>query len=216
VDQVKLMKRVGLAMVVTGVAMPFVGAGSASAETVLCEVEETPCKEADWYPKETKVEAELQEGTQATLKTNVGNVTCQVSEVGAQTKQIKAQPLDLQIPKVTLKECTFKELPCTVEVSQLPWLGELQAQEAEQGNGSLNLAKHPESGYPGLFVECAPTLNCALKVTKAKLKVKGGEPAKIETTEVVLEPLGFICPETAELIAKYTVTAPNPMYVETP
>jgi hypothetical protein len=211
----KHLKILGLAIVAALAVMALAGAASASA-SVLCSTNTNPCTGTK-YPSGTKISSSLKTGTTATLTTSIGNVVCKKSTVGGVTTNAEAHG---EISSFTFTECSLGSTPCEVKAVNLNYTA--QGTATSGGNGILTVSeklKNPPNPNeppipPGASVVCGSFINCTFTSSDIVLDVTGGAPATIIAKEEELARSGGICPSTSKWDAEYTVSAPNPLFIE--
>jgi hypothetical protein len=200
----KYVKMLGLAAVAAAALMAFVGAGTASAETTLCEVTENSCSSANMYPTGTEIKASLVGGTKAVLtpSNELPTIECSVSEVEGKTETTTT-------PEGNNTKLSFTSCNQTVETLEK---GKLQIHYDAEDNGSLTA-----SGVRVRVKALFGSLSCDFggNVTSG-LTATGGTSPKVDATATIpmIQETGFIeCPKSAVWHAEYNVTSPSPLYV---
>ena len=213
----KPIKMLGLAALAALMAMAFVGASSASAElpTVLCKVDELPCKEANWIKH---VHEETLSGSPAVLLNSVGNVLCTVLFLGDVLSPYLDEPGGATWLVIHGKftyegcvrhksgggteNCTVKEVSTDVLIEVL----KLKAETAEvKGKGEVN-------------VKCGLFINCTYNGEGLKGEAKGPllsseKNGSVSISEQTTNKVGGgLCPETAKLDIT-TTPLPDPVYI---
>jgi len=207
----KYLKIFGLAAVVAGIAMAF--AASSASATALCSMNEAKC--AAPLGTGTAVEAKLQTGTKAVLKTELATVECAKSETKGKTTSGAGATVTGVIEVLNFEECkTTAGTNCTVgSALSLPYNGSIVATEG--GNGKLTVTKGTGGGNPGATVTCLGVIECTFRTASAVLKVTGGSPALAKAEAINLsERTGKLCPSLeAKWTATYEVVKPNPLWI---
>jgi hypothetical protein len=213
----KYVKMLGLAAVAAMALTALVGAGTASAGTVACTSNTSPC--ATEYTG--AIESSLKTGTAAVLTNSLDKVTCTESSMnGKITVATNASGNSTgEITAVTFSGCTDQNgASCTATAGNLAWHAEATATEISgkpNGNGKMTV-KSGGSGNPQATVVCGSGnfLNCTFGVESATVDVIGGSQATIKTTELTMTKIsGFLCPKEAKWDAEYTVSTPSALFL---
>jgi len=216
----RYMKMLGLAVVAALALTALVGAGSASAVT-LCKKNVAPCPAGENYPLGTVIEGHT---SHFYIETTGGlqnpNVTCTTSTFSGKTTSVTASPTSLTgtIDKWTFVHCTedITKGLCTVQVTNSPQTAHITtAGASSNGNGRLTI-----TGFEITFL-CESLGTSSFGVDHCLYKgdvvmnVVGGSPATATSPASVSSRSGgdFGCPSTAHIVAKYTITKPNPLFV---
>jgi hypothetical protein len=184
-------------------ATALAAAAPASASTVLCNHAYTFCPESNTYASGTAIKAA---SSSVKIATNLGNVECSESSLEGKTTGASAAELTAW----TLGKCVLGKGSCTATTELLPYSGSFVG---ENGNGSLTISGN--GGEAGWKVTCGGLINCKLRFNPA-LAATGGNPAQLAASEKTMTRTGGICPSYAKFTATYTVTAPQPVYLERP
>lgn len=200
----KYVKMLGLAAVAAAALMAFVGAGTASAETTLCKVTETPCSSTNMYPVGTEIKSSLVAGTKAVLTPagELPTIECEASAVEGKTETTTT-------PEGKISTLSFTKCNQTVETVET---GKLQIHYDAEHNGTLTASGvrvRVKALFGALSCDFGGEVNAGLTVT-------GGAPAKVDATATIpmIQKTGSInCPESAVWHAEYNVTSPNPLYI---
>jgi hypothetical protein len=197
----KYIKMLGLAAVVAGAFMAFVGAGSASA-TVLCTTNTTPCTSK--VPAGTEITSMLKEG-KAVLTAGFGKLECATSEVNGHTKTTGEGGSEggASGPITTL---AFGSCNGTVETLAT---GNLSLAWTSGMNGNLTASEFSvHTVIAGVSCKYGGTVS-------EKITFTGGAPAVIKAEEAPIPKTegGFLCGNPAHWTATYEVTSPNPLYL---
>ncbi len=202
----KHLKILGLAVVAAAALMAFVGASTASA-TVLCSTNTNPCTGTK-YPAGTTVSASLATGTKAVLSTEFQKIECSKSAVGGKTSNAGSGTETVSGAVETL---TFEECNCEVSVLKK---GTLEVHSvATNGNGTIT------SNGAEVTVECSTIfgkVHCIYVTENTNLgTVTGGSPAKVTASASIPRlTTNALCAAEANWKAEYSVSAPNPLWVE--
>lgn len=196
------MKWIGIggSIIAVLVSLLLLGASSASA-TVLCN--ESPCEEG--YGAGTVIEASLSSGTEAAFNIGFTTAKCTESQLNDKVENPGSESEAVSGPITTL---SFGGCSCTVSTLKN---GSLEVSYTSGGNGTL-IGKSSEVKMVCSGISC--TYGTASTGTTLG-KVFGGSPATL-AVEALLPKVGgsFLCPSTATFSASYTVSAPNPLFVE--
>jgi hypothetical protein len=219
---VRLIKMLGLAVLAVVGAMAYVGAGSASADT-LCESNTNPCPLEKSYALPVHITGSSTEAAKF-LVNGEAKVECNSKILIKVTKNIGEE----EGMKATLTDLKFSGCAglCTgvkeEKSENLPYYTYLNAIEqhllVSDGGGSF--------GIPSiLFTECTVggvKVSCLYEVpSKAMLmSFKGGNPAAhLTVTKYPMNRVGhsMLCPVKIEWDTLYKVTSPEPLWlVKTP
>jgi hypothetical protein len=199
----KYMKMLGLAAVVAGAFMAFVGAGSASAAGVLCLKNATPCG-SNKAPQNTEIKSSLKEG-KAVLTAGFGKLECAASEVNGHTKTT-AEGGSEGLAEGPLTTLSFTSCNGTVETLQT---GSLTVSWTKEMNGNVT-AKGFKVHTVFAGVPCTYGGTVAEGIT-----FLGGAPAVVKAEEAPIpkEEGGILCGSPAHWTATYKVTTPTELYM---
>lgn len=200
----KYLKMLGLAVTAAAVLTAILGAGSASAST-LCTATETPCTKKDKF-----LHAVLEPGTSAYLIETGGTtsnplVTCTESTVTAESEETGSST---ETEKGIVKSLTFGGCNHTTNVLAG---GTLEVHAiAGTDNGTVT-SKEAKVTVSILGVSCTYGSGGGIDIGT----LTGGTMATMDINTVVNRVEGsFLCPTTAVWEGSYTVTEPEPLYVE--
>ncbi len=237
----KALKMLGVAVLAVATALVVVDvthSDSGTEKSVLCKAKESPCKEANVYPKGTKLKGLLAKGRKAELTLNIAGVPttmrCQESAVEAETEAEKGEPqLPISLQEIVYTGCTWEGTACEVNTIQLPFRSYQSFDKEHQGDGSLEMFEAKVgSGQPGVVVHCKTAtvkIECIYKSAEAgqggalgevsKYSVKGGNPATLEANGIPLKavPGGAqtTCPGTEpKWSVAWLLETPKPLYDE--
>jgi hypothetical protein len=187
------------ALLVTGLlALGYAGTASAA---VLCKTASNPCT-GGIYGKGTSVEASLKSGTKSKLKVPV-EIECEESTVKGEVTDPGPETVSGPISSFSFGKCSgFGE--ASIEVLKS---GTFSIGSPSGGNGTLTLEGF-EIKVTFAGVEC-------IFGGPASTSLSGGEMGAIKVNASLPRGKGGpLCSEKAEWTAEYTVTAPEPLYVE--
>lgn len=194
-----------LALVIAALAgIALLGASSASA-TVLCKTATNPCTET--YAKGTTIEASFTSGKNSILHNNVTTIECEAAIKGEVTNAGgEATTVSGIVTAFTFSSCSA---PHTITVLKN---GAFSISYTSGGNGTLKL----EGFETEVFIHSWGG-SCIYSGT-ASFSLNGGGMASITSGSITLTrsggTLGIRCGSTGTWTANYTVTAPEPLYVE--
>jgi hypothetical protein len=196
----KYIKMLGLAAVVAGAFMAFVGAGSASA-TVLCNTNTTPCTSKT--AANTSITSMLKEG-KAVLTAGFGKLECETSEVNGHTKT-EAEGGSAGGASGPITTLAFGSCNGTVETLET---GSLSIAWTSAMNGNLTA-----SGFKVHTVFAGVPCTYGGTVPEG-ITFLGGAPAVIKAESAPIPKLegGFLCGNPAHWTATYEVTSPTALY----
>ena len=197
------MKNLKLFVLAAAVAIAVISlsADAATASSVFCTTQETPCPEANRWAAGTSLDFSLKSGTKATLVSTEGLTIDECSESTAKGKLEQAEFVSGSIESVTWGTCTFpmKTLaPGKLKVEHI----------AGTHNGTVKAEGTTEVTVNTVsFGTCVygPTAGVDLG------ELKEGKPATFAVNAVLKKLTGSnaACPETAKWTAEYTLTEPK-------
>jgi hypothetical protein len=202
----KYLKMLGLAAVVAGALMAFVGAGTASA-SALCSTATNPCTSK--WALNTNIDFSLKSGTSAKLTDTAGNTldTCTASTVqGTLTANPDASGFATGVN--TAITWGTASTPCTVTTDTVK-LGKLKiSAEDDLGNGNLFADEATEVTISIFGTTCNYGISAGNKIGTLK---EGTGTAAVFTANAVAQKLAgnFLCPETSKWVAEYVLTSPS-------
>jgi hypothetical protein len=208
----RLTKMLGLAMVAAIAAMALIGVSSASAtteSTSLCKKKELVCPVASQYPSGTIIKAGLVPGTEAVL-TGTLEVKCKVATVEMETLAGLGTPTLLgDIFGVTFSSCSGCSKTEALVSKAAPWLAHLKNLGGLKG--SLTVLKPVVH-----LLECTVfKLKCTATAEEVVLDVDTSvEPGIVNAINEPLKLSGGLCGTTGTWNAKYEITSPKPLYIE--
>ncbi len=196
------MKRLAGLCALAGVffAMSIFGATSASA-TVLCKAATEHCAASNAYGKGAIVEASLKSGTKWVLKAGYRTFECEEASIKGEVTNPGGPTSSAASGTVTA--LSVGKCNGTVEV---PKPGTFKIVYSSGGNGTLTLE--------GLEIKTLNESFCAYG-GPVSTSLSGGAMAVVKASASVPLKEGFPnCANPATLTAEYTVTKPEPLYVE--
>jgi hypothetical protein len=216
----KLMKLGVSAVALVALAVAAIGAGSASA-TVLCRSAPSThvCPAADLLAGPGRSTTVTATSSSAVLRTSGGLINPVVTCTSS-TATITAGPgggaglaLPGRLTGLTFTRCTSTNpTGCSASaiVTGLPTSGSLSW--TTNWDGTITITA------PDVEIDCpflGTTVRCHYGGNAVTGTVRGGNPATVTFNGVrVNSTSGSPCPPTTSWTATYTVTSPNPMYVE--
>jgi hypothetical protein len=206
------IKTLGLAALAAMALMALTGTGTASA-TVLCSTAANPCGASSTYGAGTTIEASLDPGTTAMLSTTGGSIenTCTQSTVkgnsgttGGSSETIWGT---VSQEHLTFGGCTN---PTSVDAGgelEVHWLSGTH-------NGTLTAKNFSVTVKMANFLDCFYTVGESTDLGV----VTGGSMATVDVHAVIeldkRTESHFLCAKTVIWDAKYTVTSPEPLFIE--
>lgn len=190
----KHLKMLGLVVALAAGLTAFLGAGSAAA-TVLCQTAVSPCPEEEKWVANTLLDASLS----GSVMWDTGN-ECTESTITAKTtgNGSATQPVPLNVEALTFASCTANTTVVTPGELQIDWI-------SGTADGRIT-----DRGTAGTVSMVLGFCNWSFGTEWVSIgRVYGGNPAAIE----INAPLSGNCP-FSRLTGGYTVTAPEPLYVE--
>jgi hypothetical protein len=180
-------------------ALALVGASSASASTVLCKTQTSPCPAGQEYPVGTKVTSQVQ-GVLQIWKSTVPRSECASGKLNGEVTSSGINFTEFAL------SCGGSYQTCTYTGKAMPWSSVLSA--GTGGNGALTVSSARFSHtcsklyLPGDY-----------EATNFQLQVLGtsGEPARIQMNTTFK---ALCCSETQRLEGTFKITSPSPLYVE--
>jgi hypothetical protein len=208
------MKYLNLLVVAAAVAAlsAAVGAGTATAETILCTESRNPCPAAKADGEGTEVKASLVSGTKSKITTSFENIECGKSSLTAKVTST-GKAVGAGVEGLSFEECkTGGGFACGA-VSTLK-KGTL---ELTQIAGTTNATVR--STGTEMTISCGTifgTIHCIYKTEATDLgTLEGGNPAKLKvSTELLRLTTSGLCAEKALWEAEYEVSSPKPLFVE--
>jgi hypothetical protein len=210
------IKMLGLTALAALALTAGLGASSASATTTLCKTNTggTGCASANRYPAGTVIKAQLATGTQAVIATSIGSIQCKTTSWQGSTSAQSGEPLLGKISGWAMANCSTPvwggSASCTATPSGLP--SALEIFWTAGSNGVLL------PGGVGINLQCSSGFltSCSYSFTaqEASFNLEGGSPATVRAVSVPLHRTAGSCPEEAKFSATFTVTSPNPLYVD--
>ena len=190
------------------IALLAIGLSTTTASaTVLCKTATNPCT-GGTYGKGTTIEASLKSGTKSPLKnSSLGEVACEEASIKGEVTNAGGEGANASgtITSLAFGKCNAKAIAVLKS-------GTFAIESTSGGNGTLKL----EGFETTTELE---GLHCIFSGT-ASVSLKGGEMASVATSGVSLSRTagrsGTFCGGSATWNAEYTVTAPEPLYVEAP
>ena len=211
----KLIKMLGLAAVAAVAAMAFLGAASASADT-LCKANEEPCSAANSYAIGTTITGLTTAAKPATLLGINGSGETIVEEECHSTASGKTTKNDGSHTQLLGLLDTLTFTSCKGICSGASSLRTPYAIEASGLKQEL-IAKTDGSGAPGAkLTGCFGIATCEYEATggTALLTFTGGSPGHLTASKVPLtRTSGALCPAKGEWDALYEITSPNPAFL---
>lgn len=170
--------------------------------TVLCKTASNPCAGGS-YPKGTVIEASLKSGVKSALDPPYGAIECSESLV----KGAVTGPGGGGSPVFgTIGTLSFGKCSATVSVLNK---GIFTIESPKENNGTFKL-EGLETTVEFIGTHC-------IYSGKLSFSLKGGEMASLATSSTLRRTSGrsgAFCGESAAWTVEYTVTAPEPLYVE--
>jgi hypothetical protein len=205
----KYLKMLGLAAVAAAALMAFLGAGTASAETTLCEKTEDPCQAANAVTAGETISASLAAGTKAVLTAGEKKVECSKSGISG-----KVATATTPTGNVAAKDLTWSE--CNIPAETVTG-GTIGIHHHGAHNGTVTVKDFVVKTTEG-FISCywRPTAAATGTMT-------AGTPATIKFTDLPVELVDTVdhnssafCPaSTGKWNATYQVTNPKSLFVST-
>jgi hypothetical protein len=224
-DEMRHLKMIGLAVVVTSALLALIStAGAAAANTVLCQENVETCPAGKTYASGTLLHFETKSGgvtwsnvtEAAQWVTNLGTIKCD-STIAGQTTAMSGAPLPAKVTSWTFSTCGITlegvEQECLIgggtgNANNLPYTANFVATSG--GNGTLNITAGT-GGNPGVTVVCGAIINCTFSRVPIAFSFTGGAPmvANLEANAIAFATAGVKCPSTVKFTAKYFMTLPN-------
>ncbi|HEX5526363.1 MAG TPA: hypothetical protein VFX44_04075 [Solirubrobacterales bacterium] len=175
-----------------------------SISTVLCKAATNPCT-GGTYGKGTTIEASLKSGTKSVLDPPFGTIECSESSIKGEVTNPGGEG---SIVSGTTSSLTFKSCNGTVSVLKA---GAFSIKTPKEGNGTLTL-EGLETTVEFVGIHC-------IYSGTSSFTLKGGEMAWIQSPATLSRTGGRsegFCGASATWTAEYTITAPEPLFVEGP
>lgn len=213
----RLIKMFGLAALAAVASTAFIGASTASAESVLClsAPDALGMCSNPWASEGEQITGELSGGN-AKLKTSIGTVECTTSSTsGTITNPGGGGELVLgEIETLSFGKgggsCFLGAVSCTVTTT-FEGGGTAHAVLLSHDNGNGLLLITPNGTPPGASVLCGKLINCTYSTEHIVLDVDGGTAPKILAVGESLNRAGILCPEESLWTATYAVS-PAPLW----
>lgn len=213
----KHFKTLGLAVVAAAALMAFVGTGTASATfTSLCKAPTTNeaglpiCEGEHLYPAGTRIHAELQAGSRLSIVGGPGVVECPQSTLEAITEQETEIPLGAIVTAWTFGGC--KNGPEEVEVKTI-----------KPGTLDIEIIDLPNWTHNGTLTFTETEVTVFFKNLKLDCIYKPGDTGTLTGGPMATIDLignwprvagGAGCPPNVNVSGFYTVTSPEPLWVD--
>lgn len=205
------MKRLSLLTTLLAAALAICAFASASASaTVLCNWAPASheCGPSGTYPIGTEINASLTPGSEARFFTQEGTLLVKCAESKFRIKSIKnsAGAIVFQTQAYSFGSCTSGGAPSLVQVTEP---GEMQV---TWRNGTHN---GEIFGRNSMILDTAFFGKCGVWLLGAENSevVGGASPTVVYNGGRVYRNSGF-CPSVMRFNAQYTISSPNPLYVE--
>jgi len=196
-------------IVAAAALLAVAGAGTASAIDVWCRSRPANfvCPPGDRLPGGTVMEASLQEKSVSEFASALVTVDCSGSALKLEATSESGEPLPATVNSLVWTNCKSSGGPCSVKATELPW----EAAVLWAPNSWDAIASVP--GF-GIEFTCG-SFTCKY-AAEIEVEFKGGEPAEIRVNGVeAIKTGGVFCSKTGKWTARYTVSSPDPEYVET-
>lgn len=186
---------------------PLYIAKEIAPRTVLCVTTTNPCS-GGIYPKGSMIEAGIKEGTKSVLHNALGKVECEATIKGEMTSAGEVPAISGPVTSLSFSNCAGSN---TVKVLKN---GTFSISYTSGGNGTLKL-----EGFETEVINHVAGGTC-IYTGSISVTLKGGAMASFATSNTTLSriggTLGAFCGSTGNwTAAEYTVTWPEPLYVET-
>jgi hypothetical protein len=198
-EYVRYLKILAASAVAAAAMMAVVGAGTASAETVLCTgnppgtVKSEKCAaphEFTW-PAPAKIKAHAIEPE---LITSLLTVVCSESttEIEPETDN-GATTINGKVTALAFTGCHIKgsTTACTVTIENLPYSGTIQGTVGTAAESKLTVNK------PRAKVQCGSFINCTYEQATVSLTGTNGLPTTFAANTSLAHVAGLLCPETS-------------------
>jgi hypothetical protein len=207
------MKRTFILGLVVVAALAFTAiAGATSAiasKTVLCKASGTYCSEANTYASGTTLKAT---SSNVKIETDIGTVSCSESTLEGKTSAASGEPLAAEISSWSVGGCKTNGSCQSSAAEHLPASGSIA--HSSGSNGTLSLkGSGGEVGW--YFKKCGTNFSCHLNF-EPTLSATGGNPATLSVNQSMKSNGGLVCPSASTFTATFTVSSPQPLYVEVP
>ncbi len=206
----RLVKTLGLALIMSITAMALIGASPASAtSTVICTKDVLVCPEANLVVlKEIHFLA-----MDPTVVSSFGTVLCKLGLIQVEVLHL-ASPLQVHLKEFKLTECTFGKTACAVTQTHLG-LPHLLKTGTNLGE-FLDLEK--ENLFTQVRIVCEPALSCEYKWESLVGHTVGTQSASlagsIKYSGNILKTVGgFLCPKESKLNATYVDLHTPELYI---
>lgn len=203
------MRRLGALGVVLAIALLALGlgGGTTASATVLCKTATNPCS-GNFYGKGTTVEASLKSGTKSVLHSPSNDIECTSSSIKGEVTSPGGVGSNAS---GTVSSLSFGGCNATVSVLKK---GTFTIESPAEGNGTLKLE--------GLEITTEFLSTHCIYAGPASFSLNGGGMAVIAGPSSLRRTggnSGLFCgtlESSQAWTAEYTITAPEPLYVEEP
>jgi len=188
-------------------------------ETVLCKVNEVPCKTTNQYPINSSFKAVA---TKPKFNLSGGapeyTVGCAEATLVNKITAVSGNPLPGEVNSMAFETC--KEEPggeaCSVTMLQLPYKTEIERGTAP--DGTMRLWRNEEGKDPRFRISCfGAKLKCTYGESPVTLSIHGANPAEFFTSttglQLLFEEGTLECPTGGTWTANFFATEPKPVFV---
>ena len=200
----KFLKMLVLVAATGAALLAAIGAGSATATTTLCKTTESACSFANMWPEGETFSSSLVTGTKSVFTPDgeLPTIECSGSSIGGITETTTT-------PEGKVSTLTFTSCNNTVEILER---GKFQIHWDVAQNGELTISGmriRTKAYFGALSCDFGGTISSGITMTS-------GGPAKLTITASVpmIQETGIIpCPLATVWHGEYTVSKPDPLYV---
>lgn len=192
-------------LVVAIAAVAALSSASTASASVLCKTASNPCTSR--YESGTKISLSLPSGSLAlaTIKSFYFEVACAVNTIEGEVTNAGSLGVNVsgQITKLVFDNCSCLGKGAVMETTEK---GSFSIAATSGGSGTLTLE--------GFAIRDATCSGCTFTGPVA-MPLSGGAMASASVNARLTKKYGVYCNEENTWTAEFTVTAPEPLYVET-
>jgi len=196
----KYIKMLGLAAVAAAALMAFVGAGTASATTLVGS--------GGTVPTGTTINAQLKAGTEAILEAGFGTINCDASTVDGKTGNQSGTLITGNVDVLTFTECTGDTVSVLKKGSlSIHHIAGTTNGTVTSSGAEVTVINHDTGGTHCIY----RTENTVIGTLTGN--TKGNATLHADAT-LIRVPTSAFCASEATWKATYEVTTPSPLWVE--
>jgi len=206
-NSVRYLKILAVSAVAAAAMMAVVGAGTASAKTILCtgnppgttKSSECPAGVHEWtWPAPQKIKAHA---VNPVLETSLVNVECNESATEVEpSSDNSATTIAGKVTALSFTGCHIQgsTTACTVTVENLPYTGSIEGTVGGKTESSKLSVNNPRAK-----VVCGSFINCTYSQASVSLAGTNGLPTQFVANTSLANVGGLFCPSTSTWKATY-------------